>query len=233
VRPVRRLIDSSISGLVSLLCKVYPQELDKVPARGPLIMVTNHVNFLEIPVLHKHLRPRQVTGLAKVESWDNFFVRYLFNQWGAIPVRRGEADLGALRRCMAVLKEGYILAIAPEGTRSGHGRLQEAHSGVVTLALKSKAPLLPLVFHGGETFKHSLSRFRRTPFHIAVGNQFHLQTETPRVSRETRKRIVDEIMYQLAALLPEAYRGRYSDLSKATEDFIRFTPPHKSNLQRA
>ena len=229
----KRVVDSTISGLLRLLCRVYKDQLEKVPTRGPLILVTNHINFLEIPVLHTHLRPRPVTGFAKAESWDNFIIGFLFNLWGAIPIRRGEADMRALRQGLAALKEGYILAIAPEGTRSGHGRLQRGHPGVAMMALQSGAPLLPLVFYGGEKFKRNLSRLRRTPFHIVVGQPFHLHADGVKVRREIRKQMTDEIMYQLAALLPPAYRGHYANLDAATERFLRFSSPSLSNLRRA
>lgn len=229
----KRVVDSTISGLLRLLCRVYKDQLEKVPTRGPLILLTNHINFLEIPVLHTHLRPRPVTGFAKAESWDNFIIGFLFNLWRAIPIRRGEADMRALRQGLAALKEGYILAIAPEGTRSGHGCLQRGHPGVAMMALQSGAPLLPLVFYGGEKFKRNLSRLRRTPFHIVVGQPFHLHADGVKVRREIRKQMTDEIMYQLAALLPPAYRGHYANLDAATERFLRFSSPSLSNLRRA
>ena len=229
----KRVVDSTISGLLRLLCRVYKDQLEKVPTRGPLILLTNHINFLEIPVLHTHLRPRPVTSFAKAEAWDNLIVGFLFNLWGAIPIRRGEADMRALRQGLAALREGYILAIAPEGTRSGHGRLQRGHPGVAMMALQSGAPLLPLVFYGGEKLKRNLSRLRRTPFHIVVGQPFHLHTDGVKVRREIRRQMIDEVMYQLAALLPPAYRGHYANLDAATERFLRFSSPSLSNLRRA
>jgi len=227
-----RVVDVIIGGLLRILCRVDGAQLEKVPAEGPLILVTNHVNFLEIPVLHIHLRPRAMTGLAKTESWDKPIVRFLFNLWGAIPIRRGETDRAALRQCLETLESGYILAVAPEGTRSGHGRLQQGHPGAVMLALKSGAPLLPLVFYGGETFWRNLKRLRRTSFHIVVGDPFRVYVGEEKVRRELRRQIADEVMYQLAALLPAAHRGVYSDLGAATEEHLQFAAPAMSNLRR-
>lgn len=222
-------VNTFIHGLLHLLCRVDDKQVERVPLQGPLILVTNHINFLEVPVLRIHLRPRPIAGLAKAEAWNNPIIGFLFNLWGAVPVRRGESDIHALRQALSVLKEGFILAIAPEGTRSHHGRLQRGHSGVATLAMRSGAPVLPLVFYGGETFKRNFTHLRRTPFHIVVGNPFCVKA-TRKATRETRQAIVDEIMYQLAALLPPAYRGVYSDLSRATETHLLFRPPLKSNL---
>ena len=204
-----RLVNLAESGLVALLCRVDDAEIAKVPAVGPLILVTNHVGFLEIPVLHSRLRPRRVVGLAKAESWRNPLLGWLFDLWGAIPVKRGEPDLAALRKCLDFLRDGGILVVAPEGTRSRHGCLQRGHSGVVTLALRSGAPILPLAFCGGEALKRNAKRFRRTPFHIMVGEPFHLSVEG-RVTQAVRQDLTDNIMYKLAALLPPAYRGQYA-----------------------
>ena len=226
------MINTTIHGLIHVLCRVDASQLEKVPSRGPLLLATNHINFLEVPVLRIHLRPRPIAGLAKAEAWKNPILGFLFNLWGAIPIRRGESDLGALRKGLVALKESTILAIAPEGTRSRHGRLQRGHSGVVPLALHSGAPILPLAFYGGESLKQNLTRLRRTPFHIVVGEPFYLHADE-RTTREIRQAIADEIMYQLAALLPPDYRGVYSNLARATEEHLVFRPPAKSNLPKS
>jgi len=148
-----------------------------------------------------------------------------------IPLRRGEADIGALRKGLTVLESGHILTIAPEGTRSNHGRLQQGHPGVVLLAVHSGAPILPLACYGGEQFRRNVSRLRRTDFHIVVGQPFYVETRGEKVIGALRQHITDEIMYQLAALLPTAYRGHYADLSLATERYLRFELPHSSNVR--
>ena len=75
-----------------------------------------------------HLQPRKVTAFAKAETWDNPFMGYLFDLWGAIPIQRGEADTTAFRMALKALQEGKILAITPEGTRSGNGQLAHGHA---------------------------------------------------------------------------------------------------------
>jgi 1-acyl-sn-glycerol-3-phosphate acyltransferase len=228
-----RLVNGTLKGMIRLLCRVDDAQLGRVPERGPLIIVANHVNFLEVPLLYTHLLPRPVTGFAKAETWDNPAMAALFDMWEAIPLRRGEADHAAIRRALHALREGQILALAPEGTRSGNGRLQPGHPGVVTLALLSGAPLLPVVYYGGERFRGNLSRLRRTDFHIVVGRPFRLEAGSARVGRDLRQRMVDEVMYQLAALLPPDYRGAYADLSRATQTYLRFPEGSESNLLRS
>jgi 1-acyl-sn-glycerol-3-phosphate acyltransferase len=218
-----RVLERGVDALVRLLCRIDGAEkLDSIPDQGPLILVTNHINFLEIPVLRKHLRSRRVIGLAKAEAWANPLLRKLFDIWEAIPVHRGENDIHALRRALAALKEGRILGLAPEGTRSRDGQLQRGKTGVVTIALRSGAPLLPLVFWGGERLKDSLKRLRRTPFHFNVGKPFRILAEGIRVTSEIRQEIADEIMIQLALLLPESYRGAYADRVDSPTQYIAY-----------
>ena len=216
-----RLADGLICLLIHVLCRIDADEIDKIPMDGPLILVANHVNFLEAPVLHCRFRPRKVIGLAKAEAWENPLLGWLFDRWEAIPIRRGEPDIGALRRALSVLSAGGILAVAPEGTRSRHGRLQKGHSGIVTLALKSGAPLQPVVVWGGEAIAHNVRRIRRTPFHVRVGEAFYVEAAGERPTSELRQRITDEIMIRMAALLPPKHRGEYSDLSAPTESHLR------------
>jgi 1-acyl-sn-glycerol-3-phosphate acyltransferase len=228
-----RVVFSAIKGLLRLLCRVDDAQLAQVPDQGPLIIVANHVNFLEVPLIYTHLQPRPLTGFAKVEAWDNPVIGALFSMGRAIPLYRGEADVSAFRHALKALEAGRILALAPEGTRSGHGRLQRGHPGVVVLALRSGAPLLSLVYYGGELFWRNLIRLRRTDFHIVVGQPFYLDAGGVKVTRQVRQQMTDEIMYQMAALLPSAYRGVYSDLAAATETYLRFPLGAESNLRRA
>ncbi len=206
---------------LEVMCRIDKADLRKIPDKGPLIVYSNHTGQVEVPLLFSQLQPRPVTGLAKIETWDGWFLRWIFDLWGAIPIRRGEADMYAMRRALTALEQGYILGIAPEGTRSKTGALIKAHPGIVTLALRSNAPLAPLAHWGGERFLPNLKRLKRTDFHIRVGEPFTLDPGGEKVTREIRQQMVDEMMYKLAALLPEHYRGEYADLSKATTIFIK------------
>jgi 1-acyl-sn-glycerol-3-phosphate acyltransferase len=187
-----------------------------------LILVSNHINFLDAPLLFTHLQPRPMTGFAKSETWDSPLLRLLFDLGGAIPLRRGAADMTALREGLAALQRGYIVIISPEGTRSGDGRLAQGHPGMVTLALHSGSPLLPMVFYGAERFHSNVRRLRRTDINIRVGRLIRVDTTGAKVTRHMRRQITDEIMFQLAELLPVKYRGVYGDLEMATRNYLRY-----------
>lgn len=215
---------ATLKGLTSLICRIDDAQLAQVPDRGPLIVVANHVNVIEIPIIYTRLQPRPVVGMVLADRWNNPLLGWVLDVGGTIPLRRGEPDVAALRTALDRLRSGYIIVIDPEGTRSGDGCLQKGHPGAVLLALRSGAPLLPVVFHGGEHYKDNLRRLRRTDFHIEVGRPFHLDAGGRRVTRQVRQRMIDEVMYQMAALLPPAYRGVYSDLSAATEEYLAWLP---------
>jgi 1-acyl-sn-glycerol-3-phosphate acyltransferase len=202
-----------------ILCRIDAPDLDKVPLRGPLIAYSNHTGQIEVAVFFGQLQPRPITGWAKMEAWDNAFFNWLFNLWGLIPVRRGEADTAALRKAVKALEKGYIFGIAPEGTRNITGRLKRALPGAVLLAVRSGAPLLPIVHWGGENFLRNLARLKRTDFHIRVGDPICLNVDGVRMTREIRQQIVDEMMYRLAELLPHEYRGEYEKVTDVKYSF--------------
>lgn len=223
---IYKIVSSIVKFGTSILCRIDAPDLHKVPMHGPVIVYSNHTGQIEVAVLFGQLQPRRITGWAKIEAWDNTFLNWLFNIWGLIPVRRGEADTSALRKALAALKEGYIFGIAPEGTRNITGRLKRALPGAVMLAVHAGVPLLPLAHWGGENFLKNLARFKRTNFHIRVGDPICLKVEGVRMTREVRQQIVDEMMYRLAELLPATYRGEYE---KVTEDVKIYTEPCKMN----
>jgi len=225
-----RITNLVVRGFTTAILRVDADQLKRVPNQGPLIIVTNHINFLEAPAIYTRLAPRPITAFAKIETWDSKFLGWLFDVWGIIPIHRGEPDTKAIKKGLRAIKDGYLFTISPEGTRSHDGRLLPGQPGVAMISLLTGAPLLPVIHYGHEHYQQNLRRLRRSDFHVVVGNPFRLDKNGQKVTAEVRQRMVDEIMYQLAALMPPEYRGVYADLSKATEHYLRFDPPSESNL---
>ncbi|MEW6404835.1 MAG: lysophospholipid acyltransferase family protein [Chloroflexota bacterium] len=216
------IVNFAIRVFTRTACRIdAPDWQQKIPAHGPLIVITNHTGQLEAPLFFAHLQPRKLTGWAKVESWDNWFLNLIFGIWGIIPVRRGEADMNALKKALRALEDGYLFGIAPEGTRNKTGRLRRAMPGTAILAIRSGVPVMPLVHWGGEKFLSNFRRLKRTDFHIRVGEPFRVETGGVKVTGAVRQEIVDDMMYRMAELMPAEYRGEYSDSSKASGRFIK------------
>ena len=215
-----RVVNWVMRRLFQTICRIDVAELRKVPAQGPLILVGNHISFLEAPVLLPHLDPRPVTGIAKRESWKNPLFHFLFDQWGLIPIDRGMVDREAFRLSVEALNQGKILAISPEGTRSLDGQLQQGKPGIVALLMRSDAPLLPIGFYGYENYWPNFKHLRRTDFHIRVGKPFRIDTGGVALSREMRQAVTDEIMYKVAELLPERCHGFYKDVAGVKYHYV-------------
>ena len=209
--------------LTGLMFRVDGVQLAKVPMHGPLIIVANHVHIPEIPTLYTRLLPRKVHGMAQAERvLDKNIVGAILRWAGSIPVWRGEADLNALRTGIRVLTEGNIILLDPEGTRSHNGCLQKGRPGAILMALHSGAPMLPVVHYGSENYRENLKHLRRTDLHYVVGRPFRVEAGNQRVTSAVRQQIIDEVMYQMAALLPPEYRGVYTDLNAATRKYLVF-----------
>lgn len=218
----QRLIVGTLKAITNLICRIDDNEMARIPLQGPLIIYTNHVNILEVPVFYTRVQPRLVHGLVLAKRWQNPVLRWMLDTVQAIPLHRAEADLAAIRQALDLLAQGAIVAIAPEGTRSHDGVLGLANPGVVLLALHSEAPLLPIAFHGGVSWLENLSRLRRTDFHLRVGRPFHLETHGQKVTRNMRKAMLGELMHQLAGLLPPEFRGRYAEPSTDSQKYLAF-----------
>ena len=216
------LVLKFLDALTSTICRIDDAQIAKVPARGPLILITNHVNVLEIPVLHSRLQPRPISGFFAAKRLDSAWMRWLLNTLNGIPVQRGKLDRTALRQAISRIRAGDTFVIAPEGTRNADGRLGQGKPGVVLLALQTEAPIQPIVHWGDVHWQRNLPRFRRTPFHIVVGRPFRLDTGGKRVDREMRQEILDEIMVQMAVLLPAEYRGVYANRDATNPKYLRF-----------
>lgn len=217
-----RLVVAVFRGITSLLARIDDAELEMVPSSGPLIIYTNHVNLLEIPIIYTHLQPRRVHGMLLAERWNIPVINWALDVAETIPLHRAEADITALKKGLEMLARGEMLIISPEGTRSRDGRLSVAHPGVVLLALHSLASLIPVAYFGAEKWEANMRRLKRTDFHLRVGKPFHLDARGEKVTGSVRQQMVDEMMYQLAALLPEPYRGVYADLAHASSRYIVF-----------
>ncbi len=217
-----KIATAIIKGMIDNRCRINDREVEKIPFKGPALIIFNHTRFLEVPLLYTHLIPRPVSGLAKAESWNIPLYGFLARQWHGVPIKRGTADMNAFRKISEVLKQGRILLLAPEGTRNITGVLKKAYPGIITMALQNNVPIIPVAHYGSENFWKNMKRFRRTDFTIRVGKPFYIEPGEERISGKVRKDLLFSIMVQLAKLLPEEYRGEYSDIESADEKYLRF-----------
>jgi 1-acyl-sn-glycerol-3-phosphate acyltransferase len=185
------------------------QGRENVPPKGALIVASNHLSNGDPLVLTVAI-PRRIAWMTKAEWFKTPIIGPMLRLGGMIPVRRFEADLQALRRAQSLLRDGGVLAMFPEGTRGGDKGLRAGEPGTALIALRTNTQIVPIAIWGTEHVKLPRDIFRRTRVHIRFGLPFRLEAPK-RITRDDVARGTETIMREIAALLPERYRGVYND----------------------
>jgi 1-acyl-sn-glycerol-3-phosphate acyltransferase len=184
---------------------------ENLPPGGPLLLVFNHLAWWDAPLAMAVL-PYEITGIALKDLQRVPVTGQLLAMGKVIWVDRGRYDREALRQALAMLREGEVLAIAPEGRMSVTGALERGKTGPVFIARKADVPILPVAVTGTEKVLQELRRLRRPHLKLVIGQVFRLPEDRQYESRrEWRQADADFIMERLAELLPPAYRGVYAD----------------------
>ena len=188
---------------------------ENVPRRGPLIVVANHLNLIDPPLLAASV-PRRIAFMAKEELFRSIPSAFIIRAYGAFPVRRGGVDRKALREAQRALRRGLALGMFPEGGRSSTGKLQQAHPGTSLIARNSNAPILPVAITGSEEIKGISFLLRRPRITVTIGQPIYPSRSKDKPSKASLKELADVAMRRIAELLPESYRGVYGDGEKPT-----------------
>lgn len=175
--------------------------LENVPAEGGFILAANHVNTLDPVFIAIGLKDRQIHYMGKKELFENAFTNWLFTKANAFPIARGKADSEALNYAIRDVKEGNILGIFPEGTRSRTGKMGRAKSGVAVIAKAAKADILPVAFCSTDNFK------KHTKLTVRFGKmipfeELNLGEDS---GREELKAAATYVMDKIAALQEEGH----------------------------
>lgn len=223
----RRLLRAWIRFCMRVFVRTTITGEEWVPETGPLLLIMNHFTLLEPIATLGAQTKRFVVPMTKVENARNPLTAPFVWWWGAFSVRRGEVDRHALTSAIELLKAGQVIAISPEGTRNASG-LQRPKDGLVYIAARSDAVLMPIAVSGTINWPKTIFLLRRPRIIINFGPPFRLKTDgRSRIPREELQAMSEEIMYQLSkALADPKLRGKYADLDKVTTHYIEFINPH-------
>jgi len=204
--------------IMNIISRVDLRGMENMP-EGNFILAANHLGRLDTAIL-LYAIDREDIIMPIAEKYRN---HPLFGMLGrsihAIWLNRFEADYAALRDILKRMEQGGLMVIAPEGTRSKTEALQEGKMGVAFLASKSGYPVVPVALTGTEdrVVLENIKRFRKSHITATAGKPFYIEIPRGRERDQAMREATDEIMCNLAVLLPEKYRGVYADHPRLKE----------------
>ncbi|MEY3472318.1 MAG: lysophospholipid acyltransferase family protein [Candidatus Limnocylindrus sp.] len=189
--------------------EIIVEGMERIPRVGPAILVGNHISWLDPILLACWLTPstgRAINWMGKAEAMRWPLVGTFLRVNGVFGVRRGAADLEAFRLAEAVLREGNILGIYPEGTRSHDSKIGPFRDGAALLALRSGAPVIPVAVSGTERLwpRGALLPRRAETIRMLIGEPrryTYAEGDRPALSL-----VAEQMRTSVAALLPHEYR---------------------------
>jgi 1-acyl-sn-glycerol-3-phosphate acyltransferase len=204
--------------LLRVLYRPKATGLDNIPDDGPAIIAANHQSFLDDLLLPLVVPKRKVVFLAKAEYFDKWYLRWFFKGANVIPVRRESKSAAedALRAGVRALREGKLVGIFPEGTRSPDGRLYRGKTGVARMALEARVPVIPAAVMGTYELMPFDRKVPKTgPTEVRFGRplRFDRHFDTP-ADRFVLRSVTDEIMYEIMLLSGQEYVDEYASKLK-------------------
>lgn len=194
-----------------LLTKTEFHGSEYIPENGPVIIATNHLSRLDIPVLFLTPKRKEIRAMVTDKYLNYPILNIIILMADSIWLDRTKADYTAFRKATEALNQGYALGISPEGTRSKTGKLQKGKPGAALLASKTGITIVPVGITGTDTGVRQLLHFKRPHLVARFGPGFKLAPLNNENRSKKLQEYTDEIMCRIAALLPEEYRGEYTN----------------------
>jgi 1-acyl-sn-glycerol-3-phosphate acyltransferase len=199
--PGRPWIKTATRLLLRIVCNYEIIGRENLDLDPPYILVANHMSYWDIPVVYS-APPIPAVGMA-ARKYQGTWKESFFTLFPLIWVEQFSADRRALQDAITVLKGGWALGLAPEGTRSKTNSLSQGRPGVAFIATRANVPIVPGSICGSEKIlkrprPHVVARFGK-PFRLPEG----------RAKGDALDAHTERIMCAIAALLPEEYHGFY------------------------
>jgi 1-acyl-sn-glycerol-3-phosphate acyltransferase len=214
-----------IGPLLTTVFRPWVKGLENVPRTGPLIVVCNHLSFVDSVFLPLMI-DRQMAFLAKSDYFTGkgirgWFIRFFMTSAGQLPIDRsgGKASEASLNAGLQVLAEGGVLAIYPEGTRSPDGRMYRGRTGVARMILEAHVPVIPAAVIGTEKVMplgSNIPKVHRVG--VVIGEPLDFSRfEGMETDRFVLRSITDEIIYEMNALSEQEYVDVYASTIRSQQ----------------
>jgi 1-acyl-sn-glycerol-3-phosphate acyltransferase len=202
-----------VNFIFRVLSRVTVYGAERIPDIPSYIAVSNHVGRLDAGLVYYLLDRRDIIMLVAEKYRKHWWSRALVWAVDGIYIDRFNADLNALREVFRRLKQGGVMVMAPEGTRSKSGALQEGRDGASFVAARTGLTIMPggLVGTQDAQVVSRLKKFKRLDIELRIGPPFTLPPLEGRNRAEQLKAYTDEMMCRIAVLLPPEMRGVYAD----------------------
>ncbi|MFD3155838.1 lysophospholipid acyltransferase family protein [Haloimpatiens sp. FM7330] len=192
---------------------------------GPILFIGNHLSNSDGLVLDKVLKDKDVTFVAGIKLSSNRLTKLGINIVKTIPIKPNSADKDAISNVVKKVKQGNNVLIFPEGTRSRTGKMIEGKQGILLIAKLTKVPIVPVGMWGTEKLlpiddkDMGKEKFQHADVHVKIGKPIKLPTKQQGEDKKHyRYRCMDYIMGNIAKLLPESYRGVYSETVQGIDE---------------
>jgi 1-acyl-sn-glycerol-3-phosphate acyltransferase len=209
----RPIIKGTFRSIFRTLSPITIEGTENIPYGKPYIVAMNHVSLYDPPFVASFW-PETLEIIGAQSVFETPGQREILIAYGVIPVHRGEYDRKLIERMLNALKSGRPLLIAPEGGRSHETAMRKAMPGVAYIFEKAQVPVVPAAIIGTtRDYWQRAKKRERPPLTLRIGRPINLP---PLVSkgaerRASRQRNADLVMSHLAGLLPEEYRGVYTE----------------------
>lgn len=183
-------------------CKKTIVGIENIPADTPVMYAANHRSFYDIILAYATV-PNQTAFVSKKEIkkmpcvglWM-YFLNCLFMDRGNV-----KQNLNVILNAISLVKKGYSIYIAPEGTRNATDTLLDFKEGSMKIATKGKCPIVPVCFHGTEQiFENHLPWIHKGQIRIEFGKPVYPEE----LDKETRKHLGSYVRDRVAELYNNA-----------------------------
>jgi 1-acyl-sn-glycerol-3-phosphate acyltransferase len=209
-----------LRAIMRIIARVTVYGMENIPSDSTsFVGVANHIGRIDPALVYYMLKRKDIIMLVAEKYKENAITRIMAQLVNGIFVDRYNADLSAMREIFRRVKDGGVVVIAPESTRSPAGTLQQGWDGASYIAAKLGLPILPVgvTGSGDQEVKQRLTHFKRLDIVGRVGPAFSLPPLDNKNRTEQLAGYTEEIMCRIAAEIPKAARGVYADHPRLQE----------------
>jgi len=184
---------------------------ERIPAKGPCLIVANHQSFYDPPLIGCPAHWRMITFLSRASLYDSQLAGGIIKKLNTVPIRDGEGDIRAIRNILERLNKGEAVLIFPEGSRTFDGALQPFRDGAALIIRRAKCPVIPVAVEG------AFDAWPRTKGKPNFGARMMVMYGEPIDSAELKagdinavlERKIDDMRLELRSLLRQKSGGSY------------------------